>query len=121
MKEYIIPIILTAVGSSGLWSFLQWFFISRSGKQDELKEIKDELKSLKQLINDNEAKACRIRIINFADKMKVSPVGHEAWLQVLRDIDSYETYCELNPTFKNSYAKLSIDLIKETYEEEQKR
>lgn len=121
MGEYVIAIVVSAFGSSGLWAFAQWLISRKSGIAAQLEEIQGELKNLKQQIDDNEAKASRIRIINFADRMKETTLGKEAWLSILRDIDAYELYCEQNPSFKNTYAKLSIELIKEAYEEEQKK
>lgn len=120
MQNLILPIILAALGSSGLFNLIQFLIARRSGVSQRLDLIQTEIKSLKHLINENEAMAARIRIINFADKMRVTTLGKEAWLQVLRDIDAYETYCSENPNYKNSYAKLSIELIKDKYEEDQK-
>lgn len=121
MRETLIAVIVSAFGSSGLWAFLQFLVSKRSTIADQLEVIQNDIKSLKLLIDENEAKSARIRIINFADKMRTSTMGKEAWLQVLRDIDSYEAYCDANPDFKNSYAKLSIELIKDTYEEDFKK
>lgn len=120
MGEYLVAIIISAFGSSGLWAFAQWLLSRKSGIASQLEQIQGELKNLKQQINDNEAKASRIRIINFADRMKVATLGKEAWLSIMRDIDAYELYCDENPSFKNTYAKLSIELIKDTYEKEAK-
>lgn len=91
-------------------------------KMDCLEKKADNLeKEFQKLRSDEEEKdaiACRTRILRFGDetvrKMKHS---REHFEQILRDITTYEKYCNDHPKFQNNQAVITCKRIKEIYEE----
>ena len=88
-----------------------------------IREIKEELKSQKEILNktakvieENEATACRYRILRFNDEL-INEVYHtqEHFNQILDDVTRYEKYCEEHPDYENNKAILAIQNVKNTY------
>lgn len=71
-----------------------------------------------KLHNEDKARACRRRIIQFADEIRRN-LGHsqEGFNIVLKDITDYTNYCDTHPGFKNDQAKASIKIIEDVYAE----
>lgn len=120
MKELIISLL----ASGGLFSFIQFLF----SRKDKTKEIKAELKELKEeqqegfkelnnKIDFNAAVLARTHILRFNDEI-LNGVKHsrEYWRQQLDDCDTYEEFCSENPDFKNSYTEIADKNIKTTFE-----
>ena len=90
----------------------------------ELGGIKTEIGEIKQH-NDRQdedrlrdkALDARRRILQFADEIRRG-VRHslEHFTNVSEDITFYQVYCDEHPKFENDRAKLSIKIIKQTYE-----
>lgn len=141
--ELIVTIISTVVGSTGLFTFIQ-YLISRKDKKieklDGLKKSIDDLKNdISKLSNDmsemknrfkididnvgdkiekSQAIQARIRILRANDEMR-QDVHHsyEYFRQLHQDITEYENYCNAHPEFKNNEAVNSIEYINKVYQE----
>jgi hypothetical protein len=112
----LISILIAVVASSGLWGLLQ-FLISR---KDRTAEKLDRLTTLVQEVSDrvdtNNATNARTRILRFDDEL-INGVNHsrEYFQQTLEEIDTYETYCQKHPDFKNNTCVLAIEHIRRVY------
>lgn len=120
--------ILLVLVSGGLFSFIQFFISFGFSRKDQTKEIKAELKELKEeqqegfkelnnKVDYNAAVLARTHILRFNDEI-LNGVKHsrEYWRQQLDDCDTYEKYCEENTDFRNSYTVIADKNIKETFE-----
>lgn len=70
MKEILLPVLLGCLGSTALFTFLQFLISRRDNKKDkkdelrkELKEIKQELSEIKSLCNIHEKDICRSQLL----------------------------------------------------------
>lgn len=90
-------------------------------KMDGLEKKADNLeKEFQKLRLDEEEKDaidCRTRILRFGDEV-FHEVRHskEHFDQILRDITTYEKYCDSHPEFENNQAVLTCARIKEIYQ-----
>lgn len=63
-----------------------------------------------------DAKQARVRIIRLADDIRRGQdVSDEYIANCMEDIDQYELFCEKHEGFKNSRAKISIQIVKDAY------
>ena len=102
--------------------------IGRAVNIDVLNEI-DDIKHVqkitqdkldKHIQNDDErdANMHRQRILRFnTELMRGDNYPYEYFVDMLRDIDEYERYCENHPGYKNNRAVMAIANIKRVYEE----
>lgn len=94
---------------------------SKEDKQDRvlqaLKDIRKEITSISEKVDENAAVLARTHILRFNDEL-INGVEHtqEYFRQQLQDIDTYERYCDKHPGFKNTYAVMAINNIKSTYD-----
>lgn len=70
-----------------------------------------------EIIEKNEAKTARYRIIRFNDEIR-HDVRHteEHFNQIIDDIRTYENYCNSHPNFPNGKSVFSVSNIKKIYE-----
>lgn len=70
-----------------------------------------------EMIEKNEAKTARYRIIRFNDEVR-HDVRHteEHFNQIIEDIDTYEKYCQAHPNFPNGKGVHSAANVKRIYE-----
>lgn len=80
--------------------------------------LERELLGMKENLEERDAISCRSRILHFGDET-IHGVRHtkEHFDQILRDITSYEQYCENHPHFENNTTVLTSRRIKDIYEE----
>lgn len=80
--------------------------------------LENELVKLRNDVEGESVVTCRARILRFGDEL-LHDVHHSKDLfdQTLRDIDKYEQYCEKHKDFKNSITTMTIQRIKEVYNE----
>lgn len=134
MDEFQIVISILSIG--GLWEVIKYILQRKYTKEDkhdevlrEVRLIKDDVNSLKQDLSDkivelsekvdeNAAVLARTHILRFDDEL-INDIKHskEYFIQQLQDIDTYLTYCDAHPGFKNSYADAAIKHIRHTYQE----
>lgn len=111
-------IIFAVFASSGFWAIVQYLLQRYDGKQKQLDEICDKLNQLSERVETNAATSARTHILRFSDELS-SGVNHsqEYFRQVMDDIDTYEQFCMEHPRFRNSYAVMATQHIRETYAE----
>lgn len=117
------------MGSAGLWTFLDHRQQRKADKEmqgselmKEIKAMRLELNEVKETIDENEAKASRIRILKFADEIFME-MNHskDSFDQCMSDITFYEKYCDDHPKFKNHQTAETVEYIKEVYHERMKK
>lgn len=125
MESIILTIVITALGSSGLWSYLQHRMDKKSKIAETLSGIKSQLDDLNKKIDDvngkideSDAKQARINILRFDDELSADMKhSRDYFRQILEDIHVYEAYCADHKEFKNGYTKIAADHIRETYDQ----
>lgn len=89
---------------------------------EEMSSIKKTLDAHIELDNKRYAKMCRVRILQFDEEIRLGK-NHteEHFIQIMDDIDWYESYCEQNKEyFKNSVANFAIENIERVFSETRK-
>lgn len=141
--EQIITIISAVIGSTGLFTFIQYLISRKDKKNDKLDGLKKSIDELKTDISDlssdmskmqsrfqidisnlgdkiekSQAIQARIRILRANDEMR-QDIHHsyEYFHQLHQDITEYENYCQSHPEFKNNEAVNSIEYINKIYQE----
>ena len=114
--EVIITIIVAFFGSNGLWALMQSIYNKRDKTQDKLDLINEKVDKINDKVDTNNATLARTHILRFSDEL-INGIDHsnEYFKQTLQDIDTYDAFCEKNPTFKNSMTELASENIKDTY------
>lgn len=109
-------IILAIIGSNGLFAFITYMITRHDGKNDQLKKISDDIKSLSDKVEENNAVLARTHILRFSDELE-NGVTHskEYFRQQMDDCDTYDAYCKAHPDFRNSYTVEAEQHIKDTY------
>jgi hypothetical protein len=122
MKETIITIILTIIGSSALWQTVTFLITRADSKKNnpiynEIKKVSDKVDQLSDKVDENQAILARTHILRFSDELKNGVVHSEEYFrQQLDDCDTYDRYCDAHPEFKNSYTLTANKHIKDSYE-----
>ena len=100
------------------WSWLaKWVGRALNGEVlDKVSALERDVRKIQDDAHRREAVSARTRILRFGDEI-LHDVLHtkEHFDQTLRDITSYEQYCETHPEFENSCAVLTIQKIKASY------
>lgn len=81
-------------------------------------QLEQDLKDMKADQEERDAISCRSRILHFGDET-IHGVRHtkEHFDQILRDITTYERYCDNHPNFENNTTVLTSQRIKDIYED----
>lgn len=123
-----LAILLGILGSAGVFSFVE-FLVKRhdtrkgttSQIMTELKSLQNDIKALRDQIEENKAVESRRRILSISDELLHEDTDRrhskEYFDQILDDITLYEKYCEAHKDFKNNKAVASITHIKKIYNE----
>lgn len=124
MNDVVIGILLAVIGSASIWQFIT-FLIDRFDKKKksnedivkEIEKVSEKVDVLGEKVDLNQAILARTHILRFSDELK-NGIEHsqEYFRQQLDDCDTYDTYCEQHPDFKNSYTMIANKHIKETYD-----
>lgn len=97
--------------------------------KDDIQNVKNDIGNVNSKVNDieqaneeNSMVQARIRILRFSDELRhnmnnTDYFSKDHFDQVMRDIDTYETYCSNHKDFKNNIANSAIKSIKSKYEE----
>jgi hypothetical protein len=122
-SEILQGVAIAVIGSSAIWSFVQ-FMIDRKDKKKttnddlktEIKNVADKIDAVEQKVDKNAAVLARTHILRFSDELR-NGIEHsdEYFRQQLLDCDTYERFCETNPDFRNGYTEIASDHIKTTY------
>ena len=117
------------LGSTGMWTLVDHRQQRRAEREmqdnelmKELKTIRQEIAELKETVNENEAKASRIRILKFADEIFMD-MNHskDSFDQCMADITFYEAYCDSHKDFKNHQTSETVQYIVEIYHDRMKK
>ena len=133
MDAQVIQTIIVALLSGGLVSFIEFLIRRNDEKKDKNSEILGAIRELDTKIvildkkidsvdqkgDERNAIQSRVRILRFRDEMlEGKNHSHEAFQQVMSDIDEYEYYCSIeNPDFKNNQTAATVEYIKKNYAE----
>ena len=81
-------------------------------------QLERDLVGMKADQEERDAINCRSRILHFGDET-IHGVRHtkEHFDQILRDITTYERYCDNHPKFENNTTVLTSQRIKNIYED----
>lgn len=116
-------------GSAGLWTLVDHRQQRRAEREmqdselmKEVKGIRSELAELKETVDENEAKASRIRILKFADEVFMGAAhSKDSFDQCMADVTFYEQFCAVHPEFKNHQTAETVEYIKEVYHERMRK
>lgn len=131
-SEQLTAILLAAIAAPGFWEVIKTMIDKLlQRKRVTIEEISEKLdaqgkklNSLEEAFNrknaedqEKEAKSARRRILRTDDEIRIG-IKHskDFFDDVLRDIDSYEEYCENHPHFKNKCAESAINNVMACYE-----
>lgn len=116
MNEILLGGAVTIVTASALWDFIKFLISRKDAKQASNNDLRKAIEVLSDKVDRNQAILARTHILRFDDEL-LNDIKHskEYFSQQLQDIDTYESYCQLHPDFKNSYATAAIDHIRHTY------
>ncbi len=112
-----LTIFLSVSGGGSLVIFLQFLINRHDAKKGELKELKEEVKSIRSDMEEDRATTARVRILRFSDEMRRGEKHtKETFDQTLQDIDRYKNYCDTHPKYENERAKAAIQHVKTVYQ-----
>lgn len=120
MVTYItmaVSILAAIIGSNGIWAYIQYKTEKKDKQSEKIDHIIERMDKLSDKIDGNQAVLARTHILRFDDEL-MNGMDHsqEYFRQQLDDIDTYEKYCDSHPDFRNSYAVLAIEHIRNTYQ-----
>jgi outer membrane murein-binding lipoprotein Lpp len=141
----VLTILLSIVGSSAVFGFIQFMITRKDNKNEKLdklskdigavnssvkalsetvdKKISDlsiEMKASDEKLRQENMKTVadtrRVRILRGSDEIKLKMRHSEEWFdQMNEDITEYEKYCESHPGYKNNKAVHAIANINSVY------
>jgi TolA-binding protein len=84
--------------------------------ESQITTLNYDLRKLRGNIDEQEAINCRIRILQFADDLRLNKRhSKDRYDQIISDIDTYEKYCKSNVDFKNNKTGTADRLILDCY------
>ena len=84
----------------------------------KIDKLEKNVDGLRAECEERDATLSRTHILRFGDEiLHGTSHSYEHFLQVMRDIDAYEDYCDEHPGYLNNVADVTIDLIRKTYKE----
>lgn len=115
-SDIIVAIIGAVFASSGLWGLLQYLISRKDNTAEKLDKLTELVKEVSERVDMSSATNARTRILRFDDEL-INGVRHsrEYFQQTLEEIDTYETYCNKHPDYKNSACTLAIQHIRSVY------
>lgn len=89
-----------------------------AGLRGDVTGLRDKLDAHITDADKREADGWRASILHFnVELIQHTPHTREDFIEILTDIDSYETYCETHPNYENNRAVLAVANIKRVYAE----
>lgn len=83
---------------------------------EKVDKLESELKGVRSGMAEEKAVTCRARILRFGDEcLHGQRHTKDHFDQTLRDIATYERYCESHPEFENNVTEITSARIKEIY------
>lgn len=116
MNDVLLGGAVAIVTASALWDFIKFLISRKDAKQASNNDLRKAIEVLSDKVDRNQAILARTHILRFDDEL-LNDIKHskEYFSQQLQDIDTYESYCQIHPDFKNSYATAAIEHIRKTY------
>lgn len=116
MKEWLLPLILAAVGSTGLFGLVQFLISRKDAKNDQLTKLEDSVDHISEKLEEQKAINARSEILRFDDDLINGRMhSREYFRAVLSQIDTYDKYTREHEDFKNSYTVEAEAHIREVY------
>lgn len=111
-----IEIIIAIIASSGLWGLIQYLISRKDSIGEKIDKLTEMVKEVSDRVDASSATNARTRVLRFDDEL-INGVHHsrEYFQQTLEEIDTYETYCQKHPEFKNNACVLAIEHIRRVY------
>lgn len=118
MNDTLLAGAVAIITASAIWQFVQFLIVRKDNQTTSFKKIESAIETLSDKVDRNQAILARTHILRFDDEL-INGIEHskEYFSQQLQDIDTYEAYCKGHPDFRNNYAVLAADHIKQTYKE----
>lgn len=92
-------------------------FATVAGLEKRMETMQSDIDTIRDEGRERHAKDCRVRILRFADEIYLGTNhSQEHYRQILGDIKSYETYCDMHENFENQIATAAIKQIKSRYD-----
>ena len=115
-SDIIITIIGAVFASSGLWGLIQFLINRKDSIGEKIDKLTEMVKEVSDRVDSSSATNARTRVLRFDDEL-INGVHHsrEYFQQTLEEIDTYETYCQKHPEFKNNACVLAIEHIRRVY------
>lgn len=143
--QAVLTILLSIVGSSAVFGFIQFMITRKDNKNEKLDKLSKDIKEVNESVTklsdemskkiddlSEEMKAGdaklreesmrtiadtrRVRILRGSDEIKLKMRHSEEWFdQMNEDITEYEKYCESHPGYKNNKAVHAIANINSVY------
>ncbi|OUC52431.1 hypothetical protein B7939_00455 [Eggerthia catenaformis] len=83
----------------------------------KINNVIDEQSKLKDEFEERKALTCRVRILNFGDRLLTgSAVSKESYYQIFEDMDFYDKYCREHPDFINHKTTSTTSLITASFQ-----
>lgn len=130
IKEIIVTVLL----SGALFSFLQFLITRHDNKKnvkDELEKkmdegfkkvttkitgVSDKVEVVSNGLEEHKATLARTHILRFADELRNGTHSKEYFEQQLKDIDTYNDYCEKHKDFANGLTRMASEFIQKEYQ-----
>lgn len=110
--EMITTIVVAALGSSWLGNAL----VNRFGRSSN-RAIMARLDGIEKKVDQNEITRIRVRILAFnVELMRHEMHTREDFIDILSEINTYESYCKAHADYSNNRAVMAIANIKRVYE-----
>lgn len=108
----ITTIVVAALGSSWLGNAL----VNRFGRSSN-RAIMARFDGIEKKVDQNEITRIRVRILAFnVELMRHEMHTREDFIDILSEINTYETYCKMHEDYSNNRAVMAIAYIKRVYE-----
>ena len=115
MGDKVSDIIVTVIASGAFFSFIQ-FLLNR---WDTKKGIEKKVDDLADSFEADKATRARTNILRFCDDLHNHLYHSQDYFrQTIKDIDTYDKYCEKHPEFANGLTKMASEFIQEEYKKQ---
>ena len=115
MGDKVSDIIVTVIASGAFFSFIQ-FLLNR---WDTKKGIEKKVDDLADSFEADKATRARTNILRFCDDLHNHQYHSQDYFrQTIKDIDTYDKYCEKHPEFANGLTKMASEFIQEEYKKQ---
>lgn len=112
MENTVTDVIVTVIASGAFYSFIQ-FLLNR---WDTKKGVEKKVDELTESFEEDKATRARTNILRFCDDLHNDLYHSQDYFrQTLKDIDTYDKYCEKHPEFANGLTKMASEFIREEY------